>query len=143
MARPGFILIAGLALFAIARHVPADAQETRVRITKADCSQLVKHSASADAAYQPGLDAQGRAVVPADLEPTAEVLTPEHFVVRLEVDLADRLGIPSDPSNFDADAEIGLIEVRDDRIYLNGRPLRSDGQAELAALCRQAEGGAG
>ena len=36
MARPGFILIAGLAAIAIARGSPVTAQETRLRITKAD-----------------------------------------------------------------------------------------------------------
>jgi hypothetical protein len=59
--------------------------------------------------------------------------------VSLEVDLAERFGIPPGPNNFDADAEIGLVEVREDRTFLNGRPLQSEGQAELATLCRQAE----
>jgi len=139
MARPGLILIAGFALVAIARNSPADAQETRVLITKADCSRLVKYTASPDVAYQPGTDAHGRAVVPTDLDSQPRFQTGGHYLVSLEVDLAERLGIPSGPSNFDADAEIGLIEVKEERTYLNGRPLQSEGQAELAALCRQAE----
>ena len=139
MARPGLILIAGLAFVAIARSFPADAQETRVRITKADCSRLVKYTASPGVAHQPGIDAHGRAVIPADLDSGPGFETAGHYLVSLEVDLAERLGIPSGPSNFDADAEIGLIEVREERTYLNGRPLQSEGQAELAALCRQAE----
>ena len=140
MARPGLILIAGLALVVIARNAPADAQETRVLITKADCSRLVKYTASPDLAYQPGSDVRGRAVVPADLDPQAHFPAGDHYLVSLEVDLAERLGIPPGPSNFDADAEIGLVEVRDGRIYFNGRPLLSEGQAEFAALCREAEG---
>lgn len=139
MARPGLILIAGIALVAIARNSPADAQETRVLITKADCSRLVKYVAGPDIAYQPGIDAHGRAVVPADLDSPTRFRADSHYLVSLEVDLAERLGIPRGPSNFDADAEIGLVEVREDRTFLNGRPLQSEGQAELAALCRQAE----
>jgi hypothetical protein len=139
MARPGLILIAGFALVAIARNSPADAQETRVLITKADCSRLVKYTASPDVAYQQGIDAHGQTVVPAGMNSQPRFQADSHYLVSLEVDLAERLGIPPGPSYFDADAEIGLVEVREDRTFLNGRPLQSEGQAELAALCRQAE----
>ncbi len=140
MARPGLILIAGLALVAIARNSPADARETRVLITKADCSRLVKYTASPDVTHQSGIDAHGRPVMPADLDSESRFEAPGHYLVSLEVDLAERLGIPPDPSNFDADAEIGLVEVREGRTYINGRPLQSEGQAEFAVLCREAEG---
>ena len=133
-------MIAGLALAAIARNAPADAQETRVRITKADCSRLVKYTASPDVAYQPGVDAHGRSVVSADIEDSAALQVMEFLMVSIEVDLAERLGIPPGPSNFDADAEVGMVEVRDGRAYLNGRPLRSESQAALAGLCQQAVG---
>ncbi|HTH15406.1 MAG TPA: hypothetical protein VL974_02030 [Magnetospirillum sp.] len=42
-------------------------QPVRIVITKVDCSRLIQHMPSADVAYQPGVDAQGRAVVPADV----------------------------------------------------------------------------
>lgn len=41
-------------------------QPIRIVITKVDCSRLIRHMPSADVAYQPGIDAQGRAVAPAD-----------------------------------------------------------------------------
>lgn len=42
-------------------------QPVRIVITKVDCSRLIRHTPSADVAYQPGVDAQGRAVAPADV----------------------------------------------------------------------------
>ena len=98
MARPGLILIAGFALVAIARNSPADAQETRVLITKADCSRLVKYTASPDVAYQPGIDAHGQTVVPAGMNSQPRFQADSHYLVSLEVDLAERLGIPPGPS---------------------------------------------
>lgn len=43
-------------------------QPVRIIITKLDCSRLVRHLPAADVAYQPGVDAKGRAVAPADLD---------------------------------------------------------------------------
>lgn len=42
-------------------------QPVRIVITKVDCSRLVRHVPAADVAYQPGVDARGRAVAPADM----------------------------------------------------------------------------
>lgn len=42
-------------------------QPIRIVITKVDCSRLIRHVPAPDVAYQPGLDARGRAVAPADL----------------------------------------------------------------------------
>lgn len=42
-------------------------QPVRIVITKLDCSRLIRHVPAADVAYQPGVDARGRAVAPADM----------------------------------------------------------------------------
>lgn len=42
-------------------------QPVRIVITKVDCSRLIRHVPAADVAYQPGVDARGRAVAPADM----------------------------------------------------------------------------
>ncbi|MGE5476940.1 MAG: hypothetical protein ACM3Q1_09820 [Bacteroidales bacterium] len=42
-------------------------QPVRIVITKLDCSRLIRHVPAADVAYQPGMDAKGRAVAPADI----------------------------------------------------------------------------
>jgi hypothetical protein len=44
------------------------AGKSTVRITKSDCVYLTEHRASADVAYQPGVDVWGRKVAPVDLD---------------------------------------------------------------------------
>ncbi len=45
----------------------ASAEEVRVTVTRQDCARLIRHTPSADVAYQPGVDVKGREVAPADL----------------------------------------------------------------------------
>lgn len=42
-------------------------QPVRIVITKVDCSRLIRHVPAPDVAFQPGVDARGRAVAPADM----------------------------------------------------------------------------
>ena len=48
-------------------HAWAQTEPIRIVITKVDCSRLVRHQPAPDVAYRPGVDARGRAVVPADI----------------------------------------------------------------------------
>ncbi len=48
-------------------HARAQTEPIRIVITKVDCSRLVRHQPAPDVAYQAGVDARGRAVVPADI----------------------------------------------------------------------------
>lgn len=67
------IAAASIATLSVCLSPGAEAQEqqagqpVRIVITKVDCSRLIRHTPSADVAYQPGVDASGRAVVPADI----------------------------------------------------------------------------
>lgn len=117
---------------------PAAAHDAvSLSITKADCSRLVKHAPAPDVAYQPGVDARGRAVVPADLDGGVSLALPETIVIDVEADLFAKFGIPLDPALYDADAEIGEVTYRDGRAYFNGQPLQNEAQAELAARCQK------
>lgn len=128
-------LMAGLGLLTAASALAA--QDQVLRISQADCVRLVRHQPAPDVAYRPGVDSRGREVVPADLDGGVRIETPEHFLIPIEVDLVERLGIPD---SFRADAFIGMVEVRGERAYFNGRPLQSEAEAELATLCREAAG---
>lgn len=46
-------------------------QAETVSITRQDCSRLIRHQPAPDVAYQPGVDAYGREVAPADLPGSA------------------------------------------------------------------------
>jgi hypothetical protein len=143
MPRPYYFVPAGLLFLATAALGPSRAEEAVLRITRADCNRLVKHRAAPDAAYRPGVDAHGRAVPPADLGGGARIKLSDTLVIPIEIELAERLGIPADPARFDADALIGVVEVGDGPVTFNGRPLADEGQAALAAKCRAALGNTG
>ncbi len=123
-----FLILASLAS-------AATAQET-VRVSREDCSRLVEHRAQAGVAYQPGVDAYGRPVVPADLEESRIVL-PETIAIVITVEIQDRFGIPANSVLFDPEAHIGVAEFdfADRSVSFNGAPLTDPEQAALAAAC--------
>lgn len=59
----------GMLCFAATAHAQQQisAEPVRIVITKVDCSRLIRHTPTVDVAYQPGIDARGRAVTPADM----------------------------------------------------------------------------
>jgi hypothetical protein len=131
------IRTAGLALLIALAAAPLSAHEPVLGMTKADCARLVAYVPAPGVDYQPGVDVRGETVVPADLESNVEIALPERFLIPIEVDLAQRLGLPWNPDRFQAEAFIGVVEVRGERLYFNGQPLQNEEKAELAALCRE------
>lgn len=109
-----------------------------VRITKADCTRLVKHEPSDDVAYRAGVDVHGRSVAPADLDAGAEIVLPEVLVIPIEADvLGDGKG--ADDRSFRADARLGLVEVDTEtgRVAFNGRPISGEARHELSRRCQE------
>ena len=108
-----------------------------VIITKADCAALVRHVAEPGVAYEPGIDVNGRPVVPADLGDTPEIKLPEEIAIAITVDIDKRFNIPPTPDLFRSEAIIGTVIVkRDGRAYFNGQPLTSEESHALAAACQ-------
>jgi hypothetical protein len=103
-------------------------------IAERDCRRLERHVPAPDVAYRPGVDVRGRPVAPADLAP-APAIVPERLTIHLGVDLQRRLGLPRD---LIADLPLGVIEIENDTVLFNGRPLGPDATAALAAACREA-----
>jgi hypothetical protein len=129
-----------IALAAAVAAVPLSAHEPVLDITKADCARLVAYVPAPGVDYQPGVDVRGETVVPADLESNVEIALPDRFLIPIEVDLAQRLGLPWNPDRFQAEAFIGVVEARGERLYFNGQPLQDEDKAELAAKCRDTIG---
>ncbi len=116
--------------------VPAGA--ATVIITKADCAALVRHVAEPGVAYQPGVDVNGRPVVPADLGDTPEIKLPEETVIAITVDIDKRFNIPPTPDLFRPEATIGTVIVKEDgRAYFNGQPLTSEESHALSTACQK------
>ena len=85
------VIIMSIALLS-AVSAPVHAQTT-VRISEMDCSQLVTHVASSDVSYRPGVDVNGNAVAPADLNAQPQISVPDVISIPVTIDLATNLGI--------------------------------------------------
>ncbi len=113
--------------------------QTTVQVSEQDCSQLVRHVASSDATYQPGIDVNANVVAPADLDGPQQIPAPDVISFPLTLDLADRLGIqPVDAVDILVRPIIGVVAITSDgRVTFNGTPLTSDAQHELAQKCQR------
>ena len=120
----------------------ADAQT--VTIGAADCTRLAQHVAASDVTFEPGVDLQGRLVVPADIGGAIRLDPPKEFSVPITVDLQKSLGIPVDPKQFQTqNFTVGVVVWKDGQGYFNGQPLQNEQSAKMAALCQKqmAKGG--
>lgn len=113
-----------------------------VELSEADCRLLTRHQADADVAYQPGVDARGRPVVPADLNSSGQgsvsrLETPKKIVIPIEVDLFDRFGVPANPDLFKADAQVGQVVYDDGKLFYNGQRLADGASDQLVLQCRE------
>ncbi len=103
------------------------------------CHALVKHTPDADVAYQPGVDARGKRVVPADVPNGYEDIIPKEITIPLTADLMSVLDKTSKSAPFKHmgrnDIQLGTLTVREDKVYLNDKPLTDSEQDNLAVLC--------
>lgn len=96
----------------------------------AECRTLAEYIPQAGVEYQPGVDVDGNAVVPADLN-AAPIEMPDVMAIPLSFDLAQRL--PDPPQGMQAEASVGFLEVyKDGRIVFQGRDLTP----QVYAICR-------
>ncbi len=128
------LFVAALLAAAPAR---AHEEQAEVIITRADCARLVEHVPAPDVAYQPGVDAYGRGVAPADLSSGAQIQAPETLRIPIEIDLFDRFGIPANPALYESDIPIGEVIYRDGRLTFEGQPLQDEAAAELSRRCQK------
>jgi len=127
------VIIMSIALLS-AVSAPVHAQTT-VRISEMDCSQLVTHVASSDVSYRPGVDVNGNAVAPADLNAQPQISVPDVISIPVTIDLATNLGINTP---FLARPTVGEVQItRDGRVSFNGQPIGDSTQHELAKRCQQ------
>jgi len=88
-----------------------------------ECRLLPDHKASADVAYQPGVDVYGKPVVPADVNAAPMGLDQQTIVVPLSVDLAQRLQ-NLNIAGLKMDGTLGFLEIAPGgRITYNGQDL--------------------
>ena len=128
-----------LAVVAMVTAASAQEEAPVVGVSAEDCRAVVAHQPAPDVAYQPGVDALGRPVAPADLGGTPQIRLPDPLVIPITVDLAERLNLSTAPGALEPELQVGVVTVdRAGRVTFNGVPLTSDDQAALEAACREA-----
>lgn len=105
------------------------------------CSGAVVHKPDASVTYQPGVDAYGRKVAPADLSGGSAIRIPDTITIDITVELQKRFGLPSNSALFKPEARIGTLEVdRDGTMRFNGAPVSNGEALAVQAACREALG---
>lgn len=116
---------------------PTLAAAQSLSITGTDCRRLVQHTPAPDVAYKPGVDARGKPVAPADLNPAPQIRVPDTIVFDAAVDLR-RYGVSTASPLFQPNAKVGEVRVdKDGRTYFNGQPLGDPEIAALEAFCKR------
>lgn len=135
------ILLAFLLLTAGAASAESpviEAGRLRITVTAAECAALARHVPAPDVVYRPGIDVDGRPIVPADPPGSPRIVFPETYEIPITVDLSERIGVPADPSRFDADVQVGTVTLQGDRLFFNGMPLSPQDEAAIVRACVEA-----
>ena len=133
--RPFRIVLAGLGLLTGSAWLwPATAD---IAVSREDCDRLVKYQEPPGVEYQPGIDAHGETVVPADLGGGVNIQLPQTIIIPIEQFLQDKYHIPANAALWAGKAELGVVTVQGDQVLYNGQPLTDPETAALADLCRK------
>lgn len=114
----------------------AAAASAEIAISRKDCERLVNHEPAPDVAYQPGVDAHGRPVAPADLGGGQQIQLPDVIYIPIEVLIQDKYGIPANSVLYDATALVGVVSVRGNQVYFEDQPLTDPEIVALEEACR-------
>jgi hypothetical protein len=109
-------------------------------VDAAACRYLVKHQANADVSYQSGVDVSGRSVAPADLSGGVPLVQlPDTQTIDITPDLTKYLPNTNPPYDrlTNSKINVGTVTLSGDMVTLNGQPLSSEVQENLAVLCLQ------
>ncbi len=128
-------------LFPAAAHADSgSADDQSVWVSPPDCAALVAHRPDADVAYQPGVDARGRPVAPADLpghEPLEIDADQVSIDLRIPLSAFFDVPVPLQPIIGNAEIDPGRVTVRDGVAYLGGQRLADREQNALARACAE------
>lgn len=102
-----------------------------------ECRALAAYvpDAKNSAEYKPGVDAQGRPVVEADITPNVITL-PDTITFDLTVDTAKYMGLAV-PRGLEGQMKVGTITIEKGQTYFNGKPLGGEAEAALKKLCTE------
>lgn len=126
----------------LAHFISSGLAAETVSISTADCRALVAHTPRADVAYQSGVDVRGKPVTPADLNAGDALGLPSTIEIPIAVDVAKRL-FPGAPDNIlgsrrglEGKAALGMLSIKGNDVFWNGKPLASQDEILMAEACR-------
>lgn len=126
----------GLVL-AFSLSAPALGAERRAPLDD-ECQRAVRISEAPGAEYQPGVDVNGRAVAPADLQPTLKIEPPRVIEFPVTMDVAKRLGFDT-RGPYEANVTAATVRIEGNRVSINGQEVNPDDSVDLVAACRAAK----
>lgn len=115
----------------------ATGAQAEIAISRQDCQRLVRHQPAPNVAYQAGVDVHGNAVAPADLGNAPQLELPDVIYIPIEVLIQDKYGIPANSVLYNARAQVGVVEVRGNRVFYEDQELTDPEAAALEAACRE------
>ena len=119
-----------------------------ITVTSDDCVAIAAHVPDEDVAYQPGVDAYGNAVAPADLNESGRIdYNVDDIVISIGNPLVATPGVVGDQTafvaaggridSFGADSSVGSITLRDGEIYFNGKRITDNEARAMAVACAE------
>ncbi len=141
------ILTLLVVLLSISIAYAAAPSKTTPAVDPALCQELVKHTPSADVAYQPGVDVYGHKVAPADLPGSGGSIDIPHTIhIPLTVNLAKAINLdtstyPGSVLGAGTETTLGTLTVEDGQVSFNGQPLSGVDQDNLAVICMKQTSG--
>jgi uncharacterized Zn-binding protein involved in type VI secretion len=128
----------------------ASLHAAELKMDRRVCDYVKRHVPDADVAYQPGVDVDGKPVAPADLNdsPINKELEKDVFI-KLSNQTAKVFGLEAAFPQIavgnttvplaEGETEIGFVTLEKGKALLNGKPLTSVQEEELAVLCIERE----
>tara|TARA_B100000686_G_C16787332_1_gene976140 strand:+ start:2970 stop:3509 length:540 start_codon:yes stop_codon:yes gene_type:complete len=111
--------------------------EGEIVVERKVCRYLTAYQQAQDVEFEPGIDVNGRAVVPADIN--ASPFQPaDEFEFNVAVDLVEYLGLPVMPG-VEAYTGVGKVAVKNNQLYFDDEPLKPESEQALYALCVEEE----
>lgn len=102
------------------------------------CQQLRPYRPSPDLDYTAGVDARGRAVVPADLPGSTGAQVPLHqFDLPVTIETLRMMGLPTGQLLPRGDGSVGWLSLNDGQLLFNGQPLGPTETGGVFAFCQQ------
>lgn len=138
MRRTPWLMLLALVLSAASSRAGAET----VVVTQADCDALTAYEPSEDVTYQPGVDVDGNAIAPADLDDSGQLhlAKDREYWFDVSVPLNQAIDIDADSSLApvgQSDIYVGSVSVKDGQVFFDGQPLGSEEAHALAEACRK------